>query len=162
MPHRLFFLIVLIHQLTWTDVATEAYAYYLVIWLNSIMLWDFKFAQPASTHHEHYEAFMFCPIFFWIPLICIENSLQGHLGGSAVECLPSGQGVIPRSWNWVPHRAPHRGACFSLCLCLCLSLCLSWINKIKSIFNCSNCIVKLFGSPIPRSHLSVYSSINIV
>ena len=30
----------------------------------------------------------------------------GHLGGSAVEHLPLAQGVIPGSWDRVPHRAP--------------------------------------------------------
>ena len=32
----------------------------------------------------------------------------GHGGGSVVECLPSAQGVIPGSWDRVPHRAPCR------------------------------------------------------
>ena len=32
----------------------------------------------------------------------------GCLGGSAVECLPLAQGVIPGSWNQVSHRAPRR------------------------------------------------------
>ena len=32
----------------------------------------------------------------------------GHLGGSAVEHLPSAQGVISGYWDLVPHQAPHR------------------------------------------------------
>ena len=58
---------------------------------------------------------------------------MGPLGGSVVECLPLAQVVIPRSWDWVLHRAPPRDpACFSLCLWLYLSLCVSYeqINKI--------------------------------
>ena len=34
--------------------------------------------------------------------------LEGHLGGSVVEHLPSAQGVIPGSWDRVPHQAPSR------------------------------------------------------
>ena len=30
----------------------------------------------------------------------------GHLGGSAVEHLPSAQGVTPGSWDRVPHWTP--------------------------------------------------------
>ena len=58
----------------------------------------------------------------------LKTPRKGHLGGSAVEHLPSAQGVTPRSWDRVPHRAPR----VSLCLCLCLSLCVSHgsINKI--------------------------------
>ena len=32
--------------------------------------------------------------------------LEGHLGGSVDEHLPSAQGVIPGSWDPVPRRAP--------------------------------------------------------
>ena len=31
----------------------------------------------------------------------------GHLGGSAVEHLPLTQGMIPGSWDRVPHQVPH-------------------------------------------------------
>ena len=34
------------------------------------------------------------------------KQMKGHLGGSAVECLPSFQGVIP-VWDQVPHWAPY-------------------------------------------------------
>ena len=37
---------------------------------------------------------------------CQEASLLRHLGGSAVECMPSAQVVIPGSWNQVLHQAP--------------------------------------------------------
>ena len=50
---------------------------------------------------------------------------KGHLGGLAVEYLPSAQVVVVIlvSWNRVLHQAPHRErACFSFCLCLCLCL----------------------------------------
>ena len=53
---------------------------------------------------------------------------RGHLAGSVVERLPSAPGVIPGSWDRVPHRAP-QGACFSLCLSLPLSLSLRFMNK---------------------------------
>ena len=50
----------------------------------------------------------------------------GHLDGSAVECLPSTQGVIPESRDRVPHQAPFMepvslSACVSASLVLCLS-----------------------------------------
>ena len=32
----------------------------------------------------------------------------GHLGGSAVECLPLAQGMIPGSRDQVPHQAPRK------------------------------------------------------
>ena len=60
------------------------------------------------------------------------------LGGSAVKCLPSAQGVIPDPGSSPASDSLH-GAYFSLCLCLCLSLCVfhEQINKIlkkKDIF----------------------------
>ena len=31
---------------------------------------------------------------------CVKDTeLLGHLGGSAIECLPLAQGVIPGSWD---------------------------------------------------------------
>ena len=52
----------------------------------------------------------------------------GSLGGSAVEHLPSAQGVILESWDRVPHRAPcmepaspSAGASASLSLSLSVS-----------------------------------------
>ena len=35
----------------------------------------------------------------------LKGNSEGHLGGSAVECLPLAQGVILGSWDRVPHRA---------------------------------------------------------
>ena len=32
--------------------------------------------------------------------------LMGRLGGTAVERLPSAQGVIPELWDRAPHQAP--------------------------------------------------------
>ena len=52
----------------------------------------------------------------------------GHLGASVVERLPLTQVVIPRSQDWVPHRAPHREPAFSP-LPLSLLLSMSLINK---------------------------------
>ena len=37
---------------------------------------------------------------------CLKKSYWGHLGGSAVECLPLAQGMIPESQDRVPHWAP--------------------------------------------------------
>ena len=54
--------------------------------------------------------------------------LFGGLGGSAVEPLPSAQGVILESWDQVPHRAP----CMELAspsACVSASLWLSLMNK---------------------------------
>ena len=31
------------------------------------------------------------------------NSKWGHLGGSVVKCLTSAQGMIPGSWDPIPH-----------------------------------------------------------
>ena len=42
----------------------------------------------------------------WISTI--KFLLSGWLGGSAVEHLPLAQGMIPESWDRVPHRAPRR------------------------------------------------------
>ena len=39
---------------------------------------------------------------------------MGRLGGTAVERLPSAQGVIPELWDRAPHQAPLLGACFFL------------------------------------------------
>ena len=36
-----------------------------------------------------------------------EGCVQGRLGGSEVEHLPSAQVVIPKSWDRVPHQTPH-------------------------------------------------------
>ena len=49
-----------------------------------------------------------------------------HLGGSVVECLPSAQVVILRSWDGVLHGVPRRepappSACVSASLSQCLS-----------------------------------------
>ena len=37
----------------------------------------------------------------------IKKEKLGHLGSSVVEHLSSAQGVIPESWDRVPHQAPH-------------------------------------------------------
>ena len=40
---------------------------------------------------------------------CVQDILSvGHLGGSAVKCLPSAQGMILEFRDQVPHRAPCR------------------------------------------------------
>ena len=44
--------------------------------------------------------------------------MEGPLGDSGVEHLPSAQGVIPGSWDLSPISGSPQGACFSLCLCL--------------------------------------------
>ena len=53
---------------------------------------------------------------------------EGHLGASAVECLPLAQGVILRSWDQAPHRAPCREPA-SLSAYVSASLCVSLMNK---------------------------------
>ena len=56
--------------------------------------------------------------------------MKGRLGGSVVEPLPSGQGVILESWNQVPHRAPcMEPASPSACVSASLSLSVSLMNK---------------------------------
>ena len=58
----------------------------------------------------------------WGSNIC----LLGHLDGSAVECLPLAQGVIPECRDRVPPRAPcMEPASPSACVSASLSLCLS-------------------------------------
>ena len=57
-----------------------------------------------------------------------ETETQGHLGGSAVERLPSAQGEIPESGDQVPHQAPHREPP-SPSACVSASLCVSLMNK---------------------------------
>ena len=59
--------------------------------------------------------------------------LWGCVGGSAVESLPSAQGVILETRDRAPHRAPcvepaSPSACFSLCLC-CSIFSVSFMNK---------------------------------
>ena len=38
--------------------------------------------------------------------IPLKMTKWGCPGGSVVECLPSTQGMIPGSWDRVPHKAP--------------------------------------------------------
>ena len=57
-----------------------------------------------------------------------EMNLSGHLGGSVVERLPSAQGLIPGSWDRVPHRAPCRKPA-SPSACVSASLSVSLMNK---------------------------------
>ena len=53
-------------------------------------------------------------------------SEEGRLGGSAVERLPLTQGMIPGSWDRVPHRGPRRKPASSLASA---SLCVSLISE---------------------------------
>ena len=52
----------------------------------------------------------------------------GRLGGSAVEHLPSAQGMILESWDWVPQQAPCMEPA-SLSACVSASLSVSLMNK---------------------------------
>ena len=52
----------------------------------------------------------------------------GRPGGSAVERLPSAQGVILQSWDRVPFRAPCMEPA-SPSACVCLSLSVPLVNK---------------------------------
>ena len=55
--------------------------------------------------------------------VLLKSSLQGHLGGSGVECLPLAQDVIRRSWDLVLRQGhcmepASPSACVSACLCV--------------------------------------------
>ena len=54
--------------------------------------------------------------------------MEGHLGGSAVEHLPSAEGVILESWDGVPHVAPCVGPA-SPSACVSAFLSVSLMNK---------------------------------
>ena len=41
-------------------------------------------------------------------MFSLKGQTTERLGGSVVEHLPSAEGVIPGSWDRVPHRAPCR------------------------------------------------------
>ena len=73
----------------------------------------------------------------WESLICLTLKGQTHLksksglrslGGSVVQCLPSAQGMIPGSWDQIPHQAPHREPA-SPSAYVSVSLCVSLMNK---------------------------------
>ena len=50
--------------------------------------------------------------------------LLEHLGGSAVECLPLAQGMVPGSWDQIPHQAScMEPASSSACVSASLSFC---------------------------------------
>ena len=57
--------------------------------------------------------------------LLLKNTQGGCLGGSAVERLPSAQGMIPESWDRVPLPAPAWNLLLSLPMSLPLSVCLS-------------------------------------
>ena len=72
-----------------------------------------------------------CSIVFHLHQIkyCLKQmDLQGHLGGSVVECLPLAQVVILGSWDRVPHQAPRREPA-SPSACVSASICVSLMNK---------------------------------
>ena len=77
----------------------------------------------------------------WLP----EKGIQGRLGGSAVEPLPSAQGVTPGSWDPVPHRAP-RTEPASLSAYVSASLCVSLEYRSKIFKKNKN---KKRGNPSP-------------
>ena len=65
-----------------------------------------------------------------LPLWELKHNQLGHLGGSVVEHLPSAPGVIPGSWNRVPHQAlcmepASPSACVSASVCMCVCVCVS-------------------------------------
>ena len=66
----------------------------------------------------------------WAPPVTFKRGGAGHWGGSAVECLPLAQVVIPGSQDQVPHRAPCvEPASPSACVCVSAFLSLSLMNK---------------------------------
>ena len=65
---------------------------------------------------------------------CLKCPKTGHLGGSAVELLPSAQGMILEFQDGVPPQAPYMEAASlsaSLSLPLSLSITLSLMEKNK-------------------------------
>ena len=59
---------------------------------------------------------------------CRNLPLLGHLGGSAIECLPLAEGMILEFWDRVPCRAPYMEPA-SPYACVSASLCVSLMNK---------------------------------
>ena len=47
-------------------------------------------------------------VIIWLPFNSTIRTVQGHLGVSVVEHLPSAQSLIPGSWDGVLHWAPRR------------------------------------------------------
>ena len=90
--------------------------------LTELYLWALRF--------QFHMPFMKCGSSFDFPQPLKSEKTQGRLGGSAVERLPSAQGVIPGSWDQILHRAPcMEPASPSACVSASLSLSLSIINK---------------------------------
>ena len=78
---------------------------------------------------------------------------MGRLGGSAVERLPSAQGVILQSWDPILHRAPCVEPAFPLPVSL--PLCVSLMNKYTKYFKkkkvLGNCTKNVLGRDGDRS-----------
>ena len=85
----------------------------------------------GSLHSAtHLLIYVLCLLLVSSPLLLKNPLFGGSPGGSVGEHLPSTQGVIPGSWDQVPHRAPCREpASPSSCLSLSLSLSLSLMNE---------------------------------
>ena len=64
----------------------------------------------------------------WDDNFDVKYKLQGHLGGSVVERLPSAQGVISQFRDRVLHRAPCMEPA-SPSACVSASLCVFLMNK---------------------------------
>ena len=70
--------------------------------------------------------------------------MQGRLGGSVVEHLPLAQGMIPGSWDQVPHRAscmePASPSAY-VSASLCVSLMNKYIKSLKIYIYVANIII---------------------
>ena len=68
-------------------------------------LWQQKLTTGASCWASKDVAGASKDVKCWLPEIPTEPSVEGHLGGSVVERLPSAQGLILGS----QHRVPQQG-----------------------------------------------------
>ena len=95
--------------------------YETLIYVKLLKFWNIGVVQSQQPRNNSWDVFGQNGGF---------TKAQGQecLGGSAVECLPSAQGVILETQNQVPHRAPCREPA-SLSACVSASLSVYFMNK---------------------------------